>query len=215
MWTISICNPNKNKKIPCCCIPKLYGATKQNKFQYLLKKSVWKDNDNIPILDFNSKSGWLAINYAYNVWSNNNSFLIVGVPHGKFTYNDQEYNSYLGYILNQNNQLLDLSNAGSVTTNETLTNKNLHFFQAPFNSSIDLSSLISLSNFTIRYGVTRAQVLIGYILYVYNNSTIKFKLFLYDIIKPLDSSGNQFLTFDKNNEITIMSLNELQNKQMI
>ena len=137
------------------------------------------------------------------------------MPHGKFTYNDQEYNSYLGYILNQNNQLLDLSNAGSVTTNETLTNKNLHFFQAPFNSSIDLSSLISLSNFTIRYGVTRAQVLIGYILYVYNNSTIKFKLFLYDIIKPLDSSGNQFLTFDKNNEITIMSLNELQNKQMI
>lgn len=134
------------------------------------------------------------------------------MPRGKFTYNGQEYNTYLGYILTQYNQLLDLSDAGRITTNETLTNKNLHFFQAPFNSDINLNSLISLTNFTIRYGVGRAQVLIGYVLYVYNNSTVKFKLFLYDIVKPLDSSGNQILTFDENNEITIMSLNELQEK---
>ena len=107
---------------------------------------------------------------------------------------------------------MDLSEAGRVTTNETLTNKNLHFFQTSFDMNTDLSPLIYLNDFTIRYGVNRAQVLIGYVLCVYDNTTVKFKLFLYDVVKPLDANGNQFLTFDETNNITIMSLSELQNK---
>lgn len=212
MSKLSKCIPVKGQKIPCCCLPRLYGGIKSNKIQNFSQKPIRKAKENIPILDFNSKSGWLAINYAYDVWSNNNSFLTVGVPRGKFTYDGQEYNTYLGYILNLNNELMDLSEAGRVTTNETLTNKNLHFFQTPFDVNTDLSQLISLSDFTIRYGVNRAQVLIGYVLYVYDNTTVKFKLFLYDVVKPLDANGNQFLTFDETNNITIMSLSELQNK---
>ena len=69
-----------------------------------------------------------------------------------------------------------------------------------------------MNDFTIRYGVNRSQVLIRYVLCVYDNTTVKFKLFLYDVVKPLDANGNQFLTFDETNNITIMSLSELQNK---
>ena len=36
---------------------------------------------------------------------------------------------------------MDLSEAGRVTTNETLTNKNLHFFQTPFDINTDLSPI--------------------------------------------------------------------------
>jgi len=193
-------------------LPKLYVGIKSNKIQYLSKKSKPKVNENIPISNFISKSGWSAINHAYETWVNNNSFLTVGIPSGKFTHDGIEYNSYFGYILSKYNTVFDLSKAGRTTTNETLTYKNLHFFQTHFNLNTDISPLISPNNFGIGYGINRAYVMVGFVIYVYDNSTIRLKLFLYDIFKPLDSSGKQILTFNESNTITIMSNSELTNK---
>lgn len=68
MSKLSKCIPVKGQKIPCCCLPRLYGGIKSNKIQNFSQKPIRKAKENILISDFNSKSGWLAINYAYDVY---------------------------------------------------------------------------------------------------------------------------------------------------